>query len=100
MLFEKFGLPNDGRAWGVEAVFCVFRDGESGRGSDGRLAFMVGLGTRPGPTDLLKLGAMEGPGDAKEVFSCLPLLPYILVEDMVGVKGIESPEDGAGDKRL
>lgn len=43
MLLDNLGPPRDGLFWGVEPAFCVFRNGDSGRGNDGRFDFKVGL---------------------------------------------------------
>ena len=59
MLFERAGFPTEGLGCGVDPAFWVLLCGDSGRGSEGLLAFKVGLGTRPGPKDWLNLGAVE-----------------------------------------
>ena len=99
MLFDKFGFPKEGRGCGVELACWVFLNGDSGRGRDGLLALSVGLGTRPGPIDWLNLGVIEGVGGVYAVFPPL-LREFCVPVEVVGVRGSESPEDRAGDKRL
>jgi len=98
--FENFGAPRDGRPDGVATLaFCVLRNGDSGRGREGRdRGLSAGLAALAGPIDWLSLEVV-GVGVVSVFLSPLPPRLKAASDGLVGVGGNESA-DSAGKRRL
>ena len=99
IVFGNLAAPRDVRPTGVEIGFWLFRNGDSGRGRDGRdLGRNAGLAALPRPMDWLNL-ATDGRGDMYALLSARPPILKAPRDGEAGVAGKESV-DWVGEARL